>query len=575
MSLFGSIHMANTSLNAAQLGLQVVGNNIANANTPGYMRQEIVLASAKAHEHGDLLMGLGVGVEGIVQRVDRFLDEQLRSANSDLASGEAQQEALQQLESLIGELGEDDLSTSMSKFFNSINDILNQPESRAVRNLAVLQGKTLAADIRHLATRVQAVRRDINDRIVNSAGEINQLLKEVAKFNVQVSEMEGGGTRGSDAVGLRDARREALRKLSEIMDIRAVEQADRTVTVFSEGDYLVSQGIYREVTVAHSSDRGVTVAEIQLADTQMPINSASGKLAGWRIARDDLLGGFLHDLDNFAQTLSFEFNRVYSTGQGLSGYTELTSTYTVDNPDAALDSANLPFTPVNGSFQVHVHNKQTGQTKTTDVFVSLNGLDDDTTLHDVAATIDAAEGISAEVTRLGGLKITSDVPNIEFTFGSAVNADGTAAGDTSGLLAALGIGTFFTGRGSLDINVNEKVQQAPMTFSASQGGVGKDTKNAALLAGFLDRKLDSQGGVTLSNHYQQMAGDVMQTAALTKSTTNGHRVFQQTLEAQQLAVSGVNIDEEAVKMLTFQRMYQATARYISTVNKLLDMLVQL
>ncbi len=77
-------------------------------------------------------------------------------------------------------------------------------------------------------------------------------------------------------------------------------------------------------------DRGLAAAEIQLAETASPVMATSGELAGLVHARDNVLGGFLDQLDVFARSLIFEFNKVFSGGQGLSGYDQLTSEFSVD-----------------------------------------------------------------------------------------------------------------------------------------------------------------------------------------------------------------------------------------------------
>src|SRR3972149_1911496 len=85
MSLFGSIQMASNALRANDIALQVVGQNIANANTPGYIREEVLLKPAATQKMGGLILGLGVEVEAVVQKVDKFLEERLRGAVSDQA----------------------------------------------------------------------------------------------------------------------------------------------------------------------------------------------------------------------------------------------------------------------------------------------------------------------------------------------------------------------------------------------------------------------------------------------------------------------------------------------------------
>jgi len=288
-------------------------------------------------------------------------------------------------------------------------------------------------------------------------------------------------------------------------------------------------------------------------------------LAGLVIARDEILGGFHDQLDEFARTLAFEFNKLFSSGQGLKGYQSIASEALVDDTAAALDATGLDFTPVNGSLQVQVFDRQTGLTETTDIFVKLNGLDDDTTLEDLAAALDAVDGISAAVTPTRGLTIRSDSSTQEFAF----------ANDTSGVLAALGLATFFSGTSASGMKVNQAVLDNPALFAASNGGIGAGTGNAVELAAFLDRPLDGASGSTLDVMYSRLVGGVAESASAAAAVAEGFRVFEQSLTGQHLAITGVNLDEEAVRLITLQRTFQASARYISTLSELLELLVNL
>jgi flagellar hook-associated protein 1 FlgK len=565
MSIFSTLQIANNALTAAQLGMQVVGNNIANANTPGYVRQDMVLSPAPAQRIGGLLVGMGVDVEAVVQRIDRFLEDRLRGAAADLADGEMQEKVYLELEALIGELSETDLSTSLTNFFGALNDILNQPESVSVRNLAVLLGETLTTDVNRLADRVLALRADVNDQIAAMKDEINGLLRQIAKLNTDIVAMEGGEATSSDAVGLRDARGVALAELAELLAIRTSEQPNGSVTVFSEGDFIVFEGNYREIDVRFDPDRGIGLATLRLAATEKPLSPPSGKLDGLMTARDEILGGFLDGLDEFARTLIFEFNQVYSAGQGLSGYSEVQSEFSVDDVNLPLDHAGLSYTPVNGSFQVLVRNKQTGLTQTTDVFVPLSGLGSDMSLEELRQALDDVNGLKAEITPARQLAVHADSPLVEFAF----------ARDSSGVLAALGLGTFFTGTSARDMGVSQLVREDPGKFAASKSGIGADAENAAELAAFLDRNLESQDGQTISVMYDRLIGETAQSAAVARSVADGFRVFHQTLEGQHLAVTGVSLDEEAVKMIAYQRVFQANARLVATLSEMLDVLVNL
>jgi len=565
MTLLGTIQNANNALIAAQLGLQVAGNNIANANTPGYIRQRLVQSPAPLQKVGTLLLGLGVQVDGVQQVIDKFLAERLRNATSDLAAGEAHANTYAQLESLINELGDNDLSTALTSFFGSLHDVLNQPESAAVRNVAVQEGRALAEQIRRLDQQVRTAHQDVNQQIAGMANEINDLLAEIADLNLKIVSAEGGTVSPSDAVGLRDQREIALAKLAEITDIRSIEQPTGDVTVFSGGEFLVNLGIHRTIEVVHSADDGLGIAELQIQDIGYPLTAGGGKLSGLMTSRDTILRGFLDGLDQFTRTLTFEFNKVFSGGQGLSGYSSLTSEFGVSNAALALDQAGLEFTPENGQFQIQVTNSQTGVTRTFDIRVDLNGVGTETTLNDLAAQLDAADGISASVTADGELQITADAPEITFAF----------AADTSGALAALGINTFFSGSGASTIGISQVLRSDPKKLAMSSGGVAADTKNGLVLANLITEPLASRNGESLATLYDRLTNDVAQNAQTTRGATDGFRVFQQALEAQHQAISGVNLDEEAVRMIALQRVFQASARVIKTVDEMLEILVNL
>ena len=102
--------MAGNTLQAMQIGLQVVGNNIANANTPGYIREKAIFTPAPVQELGSLTLGLGVEIAGIVQNIDKFTENRLRDAAGDRASAEAQENAFRDLEVILDSLSEEAVS---------------------------------------------------------------------------------------------------------------------------------------------------------------------------------------------------------------------------------------------------------------------------------------------------------------------------------------------------------------------------------------------------------------------------------------------------------------------------------
>jgi flagellar hook-associated protein 1 FlgK len=566
MSLFGALQLGANALRAHEIGLQVTGQNISNVNTPGYIREEVLLSPSIAQQQGNLLIGTGVQVDAIIQKIDKFLEERLRGSISDRASAETQEQFYTQLEQIVGELSDTDLSTSMTEFFDSIQGVLAQPESVEVRNLAILRGQTLADDIVRMRGRVARARVEANTTIENMAGDINRLTEEIRALNVRIVEAEGGGVSRSDAVGLRDDRNLALAELAEIVNIRTQEQSSGAVNVFIGGEYVVFEGTRRDVNVDLKSDEGLSIATLRFADTRNVLQATAGDLAGLTIARDDILGGFIDDLDQFAGTLAFEFNRLFSSGQGRSGFQTLQSHDGIADSSAALDSTTLNFAPVTGSFQIKIFDTQKNETtKTFDFFVKLEGETTDTSLDDLVADINATGVLSATIDSTGRLTISSLSSAQDFYF----------ANDDSGFLAAIGLNTFFTGSSASNLEVNQTLLDDPGKFAASSDGIGVGTGNAVELAGFLDRSLETANDFTISDVYDRMVGSLTQSSSVSKAVAEGFTVFEDTLRGQSLSISGVNIDEEVIRMISFQRAYQATARYVSTVSSMLETLINL
>jgi flagellar hook-associated protein 1 FlgK len=558
------MRVASGAMQASQIGLQVVGQNIANANTEGYIREELEVAPAPASRYGNLLLGNGVTVEAVVQKIDLFLEDRLRGAISERSSAETEESAYSQLESLINVLGDTSVGTYLEELATSISNVLNAPESVSTRNMVVLQGGTLTEAINNLASSVYQMRVDMNDQVIAMSGQINELVDNICTLNVKIANAEGGNITQSDAVGLRDQRLEALKDLSELITIRVQEQPSGAVVVYSGDTYLVYEGESRRVETVIDSQGGFPKADVQVAETQAPLNSSGGKLAGLLTVRDDVLGGFSDNLDDFAHTLINEFNKTYSSGQGLTGYQEVTSEFAVLDADAALNAAGLEFTPTNGSFEIVTCVDSTGLTTKHKINVDLDGLGEETTLNDLVTQINQIDGLTARVNSEKHLEIEASSGQ-SFSFAS----------DSSGTLAALGVNTFFTGSNARDIGVSAVVKNDPAKFAASQGGVGVDTDNAVLLADFLNAPIASKNGDTLTVLYDRLTAGVTQASAISQSTAEGARTFEETLRAQATSISGVSIDEEAVNMISYQRAYQAAARFIAVISELFDILVNI
>lgn len=571
MSLFGSLQTASNTLQAMQIGLQVVGNNIANANTEGFIRERVNYAPAPVQRIGGLNIGLGVLVDSITQELDDYVANQLRDASADRESADLQNEAYKDIERILGELSSNDLSTGLTQFFGAIEDTLNATagDPYSVRNLAVLEGANLASEIRRLEDRAKQLRDGYDTEISNAVSDVNRLAEEIQAFNIRITQVESGSVGSSDAGSLRTQRNNAVNELADLIDATIVEQPSGGLSISVGGEFLVFEGQRREVALEVADGTGEAESRLVFTDTSKRLDLSSGRIHGLTVARDDIVDGFRDQLSDFSSNLIFEFNKVFSQGQGLVGFESVTSADAVIDADAALDEAGLAFTPKNGSFLITVENTNTGDAETTQIEVDLlgDGSQDKTSLNDLAAQLDAVTGLDATVDVNGRLTIAASSDDIRFSF----------AEDTSDLLAAIGINTFFTGSGASNINVNSELDGIANAgkFAASLDGIGGTTRNAVRLAALVDEPLDGLDGASIFDLYDQLVNEVAQNSTVAGSIADGLSAFESTLESEFQSISGVNVDEEAIEMIALQRIYQATARYISVIQEMLDALVRI
>ncbi len=567
MGLNATLGMAARSLEVFTAGMNVAGQNLANAQTPGYIRDEMLLQPNLSYAKGSIILGTGVAITGIRQQIDQFLEKRIHTATTDFSKTDARNDIYKQLEGVIGELGTSDLSSSLNRFLSSIHDLVNQPESSSLRQLMIHQGEQFATMLADLRVRVDELRQAQTVAVDLLVKEANGLIDQIADLNPQISQLEASGLLQSDASAMRTLRYSALNRLSEIIPIKYQERADGSVDVYSGSDFIILTGQTQHLETISSGDRNVTVQDVQFSITKSPVGvTGGGELAGIIEGRDVILGGFVDDLNTWTSNLIYEFNKIHATGEGLIGYTSVTAQNRVVDPTAVLNSstAGLNFQPQHGSFQIKVINTLTGATQTTTIQVDLDGIGSDTTLNSLQAAIDALADVSASVTTDGRLKIDAST-NYEVRF----------ADDSSGALAALGINTFFTGHDSSDIGVSSLISGDHRYLAAGKGGGPSDGSNLVNLAAVTTNPVAALGGISLDELYENIVTNVAQASSTEQAVRDGLSAFRDSLKHQRDQYSGVSLDEEAIKVLQYQRAFQASARLISVIDELFTTLLNM
>jgi flagellar hook-associated protein 1 FlgK len=548
MSLWGTLNVARTGLSTSQAALQTVGNNIANAGDENYTRHVVTQRSTTPQEvRAGLFVGTGVDVKSIERQIDESVEQRLRASLADSKGAANTSQWLTRLESVYNELSDEDLSTGMSAFFNAWSDLANKPEDAGLRQVVVQSGETLANQFQATRQQVVSLRTELNGSVEGYAKEANELAQQVADLNKRIAVAEKGAGRDS---GLRDVRDAVLKDLSSLLNVTTGNGDNGMVNVYVGSEPLVMNG----------QSRGLALRR----DADVPLSS--GILGS---AKDvmNTIGGALGHVDDLAKSLVFELNKLHASGQGTAGFASATAENAVSDTSARLDSkaADLDFKPANGSFVVHVKDKATGASSSTLIQVDLDNADGTgTTLDSLRAALDGIGDVSASI-NAGKLTIASETNATEISFSQ----------DSSGVLAALGINNFFSGSDARDIAVSKAVSANPSRINAAAHGQPADNGTAKRIAALQDAAIAALGGKSLTQSYEGQVTNVASKLEAANNAATAAGVVLDTMQGQRDAISGVNLDEEAIAMMRYQRAYQASSRVIAATDEMLQTILGL
>lgn len=565
MAIFGaSFQIGRSALAAYQSALSVAGQNIANVGNPEYARQSGHLAAlAGGRTPSGLYPGSGIAMDRLVRHIDSGIESRLRDAVSTRSNAETTHTAMSQVEALYNELTDADLSTRLSEFFNLFSTLQLNPQDSATRGQILTSGASLTDELHRLRSGLVDQVADANISVRQAVDRADAIAREIAELNVAIT---SGDARGAGvASSLRDRRDGLLRELSQYLNVQVREHENGSVSVYVNSDPLVQDGQSRGLEVRTELQDGLEVFTVRFADDHGLVRTRNGFIDAVVRTRDQSIRGQIEQLDQLARGLIYEVNRVHSTGMGLEAATSLTGTNGVLNVNAALNTpvAGLPFPVRNGVMIVNVRNAATGQEISRQIEVDLDGINgDDTSLASLALALDGVPGLSAVTTADGRLQLVADA-------GSQV----WFSEDTSGALAALGIGGFFTGQDANTIQVESNIASNQNLIAASRSGAPGDGDNAARIALLTDSASQLLAGRTIQQFHSDMFNSVAVETAAALTRFDAADAVYTSLNAQREAVSGVSLDEEAINLAKYQTAYAGAARYVGVIQELTDVLM--
>jgi len=659
-----------SGLHAAQKALDVIGNNIANAATEGYHRQEVILRPADPAYTNGQLIGQGVDFAGVRRRISELLDSQILSQDSTLSDMSKQLDILRSIETVFSELSSPGLSTAMDNFFSAFGELSLRPWDTSLQSTVLSSAQTLTNQFRNAASVIGSLYESTYTDALSAAEKINQLAEQIAQMNTTIYSQS---VRGYDSSNLLDRRDSLLTELGQLIGISVVSREYGQVDVYAAGLPLVNGTNASELEVRLLPSDGNYNLALAPKDTELYVSQVSGgQMGGLFALRNDILFGLSDDLDGLAEAVISEVNKLHAQGVGsLGSFTDLTGwTLSQTNisdfvPPVSDGVIYVRVTAPDGTvarYEVAVSASDTVQ-DIADALAAVPGLEDNTALEggrlklaansgykfdflggilpaptalnlnppaagdspvisisgiytgtenqkytcrvdtvppgqsysigsgtmtltvedgagNPVATLNIGEGYEAgtELSAENGIKIKFSGNGTSpgyLTDGDSFQIDAAGSSDTSGFLAAAGINCFFSGSDANSIGVSDYAAGSGGRIAFAAGWEGNDVGTALAISRIGKTSLASLGQLSPAEYYRGLVVGIGEKISLTEMRCESADGIGRSLRQQRDEASGVDINDQAMQMLMFERIFGAMAKYMNTVSDSLDTIMSL
>ena len=617
MSLSQALSIAMSGLRANQLGLSLTSSNVANSDTPGYIRKTVNQIQTSSGS-----IGAGVSVTGVNRELDLYLQQQIRTEQSGASYADLRSSILSSLQSIYGTPGgTGTLETAFNNLVTAVQGLSTSSDSQSARIGVLNAAQSLTQQLNSMSAGVQSLRSQAESGLNSAVNTANTAMQQIVNLNTQ---LQSGNTTDAAAAALKDQRDQYVDQLSQLMDIRVIDNGNNQIQVFTNsGVQLVgaeastlSFNPQGTVTPNTQWDADPTKSNLGTLTLHFPNGGSlnliqtnsirSGTIAGYLELRDKTLVQAQTQLDQFAANMSSLLSDKTTAGTAVSSgasngfdldlsglqtgnvihltYTDVgnvqhqLSLVRVDDPSVLPLSNNATTDPNDRVIGIDFSAGMASVTSQLNAVLGSAGLQFSNTgstlrvLDDGVgtATVNAASVTSTTSSLLGG---SGEVPL--FTDGNGLYTGAiTAAGQQSvGLAARIRVNSQLVGDPAKLVQYNATTPSGDTTrpdFLYQQLTAGKSLYSPS--TGFGTSTLPFQA--TLSNFSQQIASAQGQAADTAKQIADGQDVVLSTLQEKFNSQSGVNIDEEMAHLLSLQNAYAANARVMSTVKQMFDTLMQ-
>lgn len=312
--------LGTRALGAAFAQLQTTGNNIANANTRGYSRQEVELASSAGQYTGAGFFGRGVDITTVTRAHDDFLTQQAALARSQASADSARSDQLTQLEKIFG-VGEAGLGYSATQFFNAFTDVSTKPQDETARQVVLARANDLASRFNAAAQQIDTLQAGLTQQIQVSVASVNSLTEQIAALNKRIVDARGLGQPPNDLLDKRDT---AINDLSQYVQVSTVPADDGSLSVFLGGGQSLVVGAQTTKLLAmydpYDATRAVLGVAGQNGSRQLDDSLlSSGSIAGLLRFQNSDLTDARNQLGQLALGIGQQVNEQQALGLDLLG----------------------------------------------------------------------------------------------------------------------------------------------------------------------------------------------------------------------------------------------------------------
>jgi len=534
--------VGSSALNSMQRAIATTGHNIANVNTEGYSRQEVLLGTRTPEKVGQVEIGTGVEVSNIRRAHDQFLMTDVQSRSSSNGYFQLYAKTAQNIDGLLADPSTG-IAPAIDKFFAAMEAVASNPSSTPERQVLLSEAEMLAQRFNYVDTRLSEFAGELNTRMANMTDNINALAVDIAQLNESIVALSSG-SRGTPN-DLLDRRDQAITDLSKIIGVQTATQEDGSINVLiGKGQRLVignsAEQLRMVLPAAQDGPSQLFLSVSSGAESEVTSKLAGGELGGVLDAGAKLINKARREVGLLAVGISETFNRQHSQGSDLNGdqgevfFQNLGATVTGSRDNSGLLTVTANITQE--------------QNLTGDGY-SIRYEDAGIRLTNLSSG--ESQLVAAGVLELPGLTIT--IPD---------QIDGVS-GDIFFVEPTLGTAS------SMGVALTDPSKIAAANFGSAVG----DNRNMLSLIELRDAKTLKAG----TQGYTSLYGSTLSSIAVeTRSAVNNAETelsLLRSAEDRLEGIRGVNLDEEATNLIRYQQAYQAAAQVITVANEIFDTLL--